>query len=190
MELLRLRIFQAAVVTLLVVVSGCSDPGPDARWLERVGDLSDRSYGDLRGAPARVNAVGAPVRVEQFAGKFVWVEYAAPWCSSCGNEVSEVRQADAGFGDDVAFLTVMTSDMGGYGDPATQRTAAAWASAHGLDASRVVAADLTSMTVPRHLMFSPEGQMLYVKTGFLPAGAIREIITERKNGWNRWYRGG
>jgi hypothetical protein len=95
------------------------------------------------------------VAYEQFAGQFIWADYAAPWCQPCEPQTQDVKAVDDSIGPEVVFFTVMTSDMEGYGDPATVETAARWASRFGLDPGRVLAADLTAMTIPKNLLFSP-----------------------------------
>ena len=156
---------------------------------ERAGDLSDRSYYGARGK-ARVSASGDSVRFEQFEGSFIWAEYAAPWCAPCAMQASAIRQVEDSVGSAVVFLTILTSDLGGYGDPATRTTAQSWADQHGLQPQRVLAADLTATTIPRHILYSPEGQMLFITTGYLPADRIQGIIEERTADWEAWTRSG
>jgi len=89
------------------------------------------------------------------------------------------------------FLTVMTSETGGYGHPATRQTAQNWAGGHRLDPDLVVAAtDLTSLTIPRHIFYSPEGQMLFMKTGTMRAAEIRDVISKRSADWKAWQETG
>jgi hypothetical protein len=166
--------------------------GDDARSAaqERVGDLSDRSYYELRGKPPRVSASGARVRMEQFEGRFVWAEYAAPWCSSCAGQAAVIRRLNASRGRETVFLTILTSDVGGYGHPATRKTARRWARKHRLDPKRVLAADLTGQVIPRHILFSPEGQMLFLRTGYMPADEIRAVIAQRSSDWKLWQQTG
>jgi hypothetical protein len=179
-----------AALTLCSAALACG--GGDARSAaqERVGNLSDRSYFALRGKPARVSASGARVRMEQFEGRFVWAEYAAPWCSPCADQAAAIRRLDRSLGREVVFLTILTSDVGGYGHPATRKTARSWARKHRLAPKRVLAADLTGQVIPRHILFSPEGQMLFLETGYMPAEQIRAVIEQRGAEWRRWQRSG
>ncbi len=156
---------------------------------ERVGNLSDRSYFKARGK-ARVSASGNRIKLEQFEGRFLWAEYAAPWCAPCAKQAAAIKQAESAAGSEVVFLTIMTSEMGGYGHPATQTTAKNWASQHGLEPRRVLAADLTAIKIPRHILYSPEGHMLFIKTGFMPANEIEDVIEERSADWKAWTSSG
>lgn len=176
------------LLLLLPIVSACGS-GDRTPGEKRVGVLSDTSYFDARGK-GRMSANGESVLFEQYEGKFIWAEYAAPWCGYCARQSPETKQVDDSTGSEVVFLTIMTSDMGGYGDPATRATAQAWASRYGLDPGRVLAADLTAIKVPRHILYSPEGQMLFLWTGYLPADRISDVLEERMAGWNAWSRSG
>ena len=127
---------------------------------------------------AGTNALGESVSLRQFSGKYVWVDYAAEWCASCGPQSQAIRSLAVSAPDSVVFITVMTSEVGGYGHPATQDTAARWAQRLSLQPEHVVAADLTSLTLPQHRLFGPEGRELYSHAGQLPASRIREVLAK------------
>lgn len=123
-----------------------------------------------------MNGRGEFVSLTDFAGKLVWVDYAAEWCAACRPQSATIRSLAREYGDDVVFVTVMTSEPEGYGHPATQETAARWARQAALDPARVVAADLSSMTLPQHALFSPDGEEAFRHTGTLSAAQIRGAI--------------
>ncbi len=148
--------------------------------------MADTSY--VRGRDVqRMNAHGEAVTWADFAGHFVWAEYAAPWCGVCPGQATEMQRVQA---PDVTKVTVVTSGMGGYGDPPTQATAAEWAGRFGLDPGHVIAANLTALSVPRHYFFSPEGHSLHFHAGFLSAADIQTIIAQRMDGYQRWKQTG
>ena len=109
-------------------------------------------------------------------GKLVFVDFSAEWCAACKPQSVIVRSLASEYGDDVVFVTVMTSEPEGYGHPATQTTAVRWAQRASLDSSRVVAADLGNMTLPQHALFSPGGRELFRHTGTLSAAEIEAAI--------------
>jgi thiol-disulfide isomerase/thioredoxin len=148
--------------------------------------MADTSYYGQRGTLSRLNAKGELVALEQFAGRFIWAEYAAPWCGPCEPQARDARAVARSAGPEVVFLTVMTSDMGGYGDPATPATAAKWAARFGLDPEKVLAADLTAMTIPKHILFSPDGHVLLERTGQIFAGEIRSTLSRYMADWKEW----
>jgi hypothetical protein len=160
-----IRLVLAAVVAVLML---CCDGSASSE--SRIGNLGDRSYGGLRSRPPRPSASGEPLDMTRFDGRFVWADYAAPWCSTCSRQVPELEQVRGFLGSDIGFMTVLTSDMGGYGDPASE--------------------DLTSMAVPRHVLFSPEGHMLFEWTGYFSAEQILEVTERRMADWEAWKRSG
>lgn len=172
------------VVVIGLLAAGCGDPY--AKVESPMGDMTNTSYYGQRGSVSRPNARGEMVAYEQFAGQFIWADYAAPWCQPCVPQTQDVNAVDNSYGPEVVFITVMTSDMGGYGDPATVATASSWASRFGLDPGRVLAADLTAMTIPKNLLFSPEGHLLFEKTGQMRAAEIRDVLNSYMADWREW----
>lgn len=108
----------------------------------------------------------------------------------CVPQTQDAHAVDSSYGPEVVFITVMTSDVGGYGDPATVATAAKWASRFGLDPERVLAADLTAMTIPKHLLFSPDGHLLFEKTGQMRASEMRDVLVRYMADWRQWKETG
>jgi len=177
-------------VVLAAAIALCCHGSNPADGDSPIGNLDDRSYGGLRDRAPRPSASGAPLDMARFDGRFVWADYAAPWCSTCTTQVPQLEQVRRSLGSDIGFVTVLTSEMGGYRHPATEETARRWASQHGLAADHVVAADLTSMAVPRHVLFSPEGHMLFEWKGYFSAEQIREVVERRMADYQSWKRFG
>ena len=146
----------AALAALLIAVQACS-PAPAPRH-------------------TTVNALGEPSSLAQFAGQYVWVDYAAEWCAACDPQSKVIRTLANGLDGEVVFVTIMTSEKEGYGHPATQATAADWAARYSLAPDRVFAADLTSMTLPQHALFAPDGQEIYRYTGSMSAKDITTVL--------------
>jgi thiol-disulfide isomerase/thioredoxin len=132
-------------------------------------------FGQDRNATA-LNALGEPVSLAQFPDEFVWVDYAAEWCSSCQPQSKAIRSLARTAPKGVVFVTVMTSEPEAYGHPATRQTAARWAKRLSLDPKRVVAADLTSLQLPQHALFSPDGKELFRRIGKMSAAEIRGVL--------------
>ncbi len=174
----------------LLALTGCEQQqgssSPAQTGVSLAGDMSDASYRGQRDKVSRPNANDKKVMLQDFAGKFIWVDYAAPWCSPCGPQTRAVKSVASKAKSNIVFITVMTSDMGGYGDPATSATALRWAKKFKLDKQHVLAADLTSMTVPKHIFFSPDGHVLYEKTISMSASDIRTILTKYMKDWGAW----
>lgn len=164
---------RASTWCLLILIglglAGC-DPPPSAHR-----DGPRAQFGQTISAAA-VNALGAPVALTQFSGRFVWVDYAAEWCAACQPQSTTIRGLDQSAPNGVTFVTVMTSEPLGYGHAATQQTAARWAKRLSLDPQRVLAADLTNLQLPQHALFSPAGRELYRHKGKMSAAQIRAVL--------------
>jgi cytochrome c biogenesis protein CcmG/thiol:disulfide interchange protein DsbE len=57
--------------------------------------------------PLLVDLDGNPIRLDQFAGKPLWIVFWATWCTPCQQEASEIRAAyHLHRGDDLAVLAI------------------------------------------------------------------------------------
>lgn len=146
--------------------------------------LRDFSYANHRGHSCGPNALDVPVGLEDFVGSFLWLDYAAPWCSPCLLQAKVLHSLDESASDGVVFLTLLTSGDEPL-EEATQSTAAAWAHRHGLDPSRVVASNEIGRTIPQHTLFSPLGQTLYHAIGYHTEAQIRAIIRRQVDTWRQ-----
>lgn len=158
-------------VSLALAVTVCAcDPGSG-----NAGAVRAAQFGQQPDA-AGINALGDTVSLADFSGRLVWVDYAAEWCAACTPQSATIRSLAGAHQGDVVFVTVMTSEPAGYGHPATQETARRWAERASLDPARVVAADFSSMKLPQHALFAPNGTEVFRHTGSLTAAQIRETL--------------
>ena len=184
-------------LSLTIAVSGCNDSDPVKRsWgkmkgLKKiVGNMNDTSYSSGRTQQPRLNALGEPVSMTDFEGKFVWSEYAATWCQACSWQTPETKKVKREMEGSVVFLTIMTGKSVNYNDHATVDTAKTWANRFNLDPKHVLAADLWFKTIPEHRFYSPQGHTLFVHVGSLSADQIRKAILHYKTNWENWSKTG
>ena len=175
------------VLVALILICGCGEERP---CNPRLGNMSDFSYGGQRTAEEvlyRVNANGEMVSVVEFEGSFVWADYAAPWCKPCVAQAQVIKRLENAFGDEVVFLTIMTSTSPEFQSVPTQETARAWSQRFGLNPHKVLAAtNLSGMVIPTHILYSPEGQTLYRITGYIPTDQIKSILSRYMKDWKNW----
>ncbi len=185
-------------ILFVVTTAGCGrQHGPVKRsWGEMkgleqiVGNMNDTSYSQVRTQAPRSNALGEPVAMPDFAGRFIWAEYAATWCKTCAWQTPQTRKAEQQAAEDMVFLTVMTGKSTKYNDHATVATAKAWSERFGLRPERVVAAELWFKTVPEHRLYSPRGHTLFVHVGALSTEQIGQVIAYYRPGWEHWSKTG
>ena len=191
------KIFWLLIPVFFLVLGGCRDQGPVERSWGRmkgledvVGNMNDDSYSTGRTQEPRPNAVGEPVHMTDFEGEFVWAEYAAPWCTACKQQTPVSKRVEAELGEEIVFLTIMTSKSNKYNDHATQATARQWANKYRLSPERVLAAELWYKTVPEHRFYSPQGHTLFVHVGYLNGEQIKQVIDYYRTGWEKWSETG
>lgn len=183
-----------ALVVILGVILGAGCGGDSTPENPYVGNMDDYSYSDQvkpAGNLYRVSASGKQVSIGQFKGRFVWADYAAPWCRPCVTQAKAIKSLEKSLGDRVVFFTVITSASEEYEDVPDQQTAMAWAQRFGFDPDRVVAAtNLWAWTIPTHILYSPKGQTLYRATGYIPAEEIQGLLSRYIIDWEKWDRTG
>jgi thiol-disulfide isomerase/thioredoxin len=159
-----------------------------------VGDMDDLSYSgqwSADGCVYRGNALGEEVCVAEFEGQFVWADYSAPWCQPCLAQARVINALERELGDQVVFLTVITSQNSEYQSIPTQQTAKSWAQRFELDPARVIfATNRWGMTIPTHILFSPTGQTLYRSKGYLSKEQLQAIMADYIHDWESWSDNG
>ena len=193
--MIRTKFFGRTVVVgvmgvCLLLGCGKSRPGDNPY----VGDMDDLSYSgqwSADGCVYRGNALGEEVCVAEFEGRFVWVDYAAPWCQPCLAQARVINALESESGDQVVFLTVITSEKSEFQSIPTQQTAKSWAHQFELDPARVIfATNRWGMTIPTHILFSPTGQTLYRSKGYLSKEQMQAIMADYSLDWENWSENG
>lgn len=188
-------VYPVMIVTGFLEMYGGDLPGSRAPFGEErsaaayVGNYNDYSYSGGRGKAYGPNGLGQTVSADRFEGRFVFVEYAAPWCSSSGPQAVSFRNLMSRkrfSGREVVFLTVMTGGEEAL-TPSTRETAAEWAKRYGLDPARVASEGRSSRTVPQHALFSPMGQTLYRMEGLLSEDQMATVLDRHIGEWNGRY---
>ena len=127
----------------------------------------------------------------EFEGRFLWADYAAPWCQPCLAQAQVINALESKLGDRVVFLTVITSEKIEYQSIPSQQTAKSWAQRFNLNPARVIfATNRWGMTIPTHILFSPTGQTLYRSKGFLSQKQIQTIMADYIHDWENWSGNG
>ena len=124
-----------------------------------------------------VTANGRPISLSTFQGDFIWVDYAAEWCSYCELQTRTIKALEQRYGDKLVFLTVVTG-TNEVMQPPNAETAKAWADRFGLNPDRVLARFSTD-TLPHHVLYSPNGEILFRDSGLFKQDRIVSVLREK-----------
>lgn len=151
-----------------------------------VGNMDDFSYAGRSNKQYGPSASGGSVQLADFKGRYVWIDFSAPWCPPCRQQASVIRGLEKKYPDKVVFITMMTSDQA-VSSPASEHTARQWAKQYGLDPSHVAPTTEWARKIPQHILFSPLGQTLDWRIGLMRDAEIKAVIASHMRDWNRWY---
>ena len=136
-----------------------------------------------RSVASYVTAGGRPASLEAFRGDYVWVDYAAEWCSYCEPQTRTIKALEQRYGDKLVFLTVVTGTDQVMRPPDAE-TARAWADRFGLSHERVLARFSTD-TLPHHVLYSPTGEVMFRDSGLYDQDRILSILRAKTPVLNR-----
>jgi len=71
-----------------------------------------------------VDGGGNAASLNDFNGRYVWIDYAAEWCAACTPQTMAIKSVAATAPEMLVFITIMVTERGGYGHPSTAATAA------------------------------------------------------------------
>jgi cytochrome c biogenesis protein CcmG/thiol:disulfide interchange protein DsbE len=137
-------------VDLSLQPAGSADIGP------KVGQSAPDFVSADTQKPLLVGLDGNPIRLDDFAGKPLWIVFWATWCSPCQQEASDIRAAyHAHRADDLAVLAIDVQE------PAA--AARAFATSHdldyaiGLDSTAAVKSLFGGWGLPAHFFLDDTG---------------------------------
>ena len=140
-------------------------------------DLTSSGPPALAAPPADdryLTATGQRVSLDDYLGRYLWVDHAAAWCSYCAPQTATIKTLARRYRDRLEFLTVVTG-TDAVMQPPTAADAMQWAERFGLDPERVLARFGTD-TLPYHVLYSPRGEVLFQGSGLYGADRIAGIL--------------
>ena len=123
-----------------------------------------------------INIYGEPVEISDYFGNYLWVDYAAEWCSYCDPQTKTLKALEHKYADQLEFLTVVTGTSDVMQSP-TGDTVKDWAEKYELDPRMVIARDL-SHTLPYNRLYSPTGEVLFEKSGLMRSNEVEAVISK------------
>ena len=150
--------------------------GGDASAL---GALDSRApeVGELAPQFALRSTDGQVVRLSDFDGQVVWINFWASWCGPCRRELPDIQQLAAEFEDD--GLVVLTLNQGESGKKATDFLEELGLDLQILlDSDEDVAEQYRLIGLPNNYFIDQDGILRAFQHGFLTEGQMREKLAE------------
>ena len=129
-----------------------------------------------------VNATGEAVSLSDYHGNYMWVDYAAEWCTYCDPQTRTLKGLKETYGDKLTFLTVVAGTNTVMEAP-TADTAMKWARRYDLDTDKVLA-HFSTETLPYHILYSPSGTILFQGSGLFDASKITNLLNTHTSLFN------
>ena len=124
-----------------------------------------------------LDANGREVSLSDYFGRYLWVDYAAEWCSYCEPQARTLKGLEQKYRDQIMFLTVVTGTAKVM-EPPSAETAMQWARRFDLAPDRVLA-NFRTNTLPYHILYAPSGAILFQGSGLLDAGKITRVLNAK-----------
>lgn len=132
------------------------------------------------GGAAFVSDTGRAVRLADYRGKVVFVNFWGAWCTPCMLEMQSIRGLQAALGNrgDMAFIFVSTR-------PESQPADAAWLRSRGVagESVRLASGSAAGMPVPSTFVLAPNGSVAQYRSSAVDwvthADFIRDLLQHR-----------
>jgi len=123
-----------------------------------------------------INIYDEPVELSDYFGRYLWVDYAAEWCSYCNEQTQTLKHIANSYSGKLDFLTIVTGTDKVMKAP-TVETIRAWTDKHNLDPRMVIGRFYTDR-LPYNLLYTPEGTVVYRGSGLMQESQIRQILSQ------------
>ncbi|MEX2480307.1 MAG: hypothetical protein WD928_05535 [Gammaproteobacteria bacterium] len=114
--------------------------------------------------------------------RWIWVTYAAPWCSASRKQAPAVNRLTRTGRRDFDVFVVLTSRDEVF-TPASRNHASAWTGAYGFAPGRVLyESEDGTRTLPQHLLIGPDGRTWYRYIGYLDTNEMQRLLDDFASG--------
>jgi len=170
----------AAALVALAIAGEQWMCGPSMPELQGPGSVFRKSGSPLIGQPAPAfeltDLSGATVRLSQFHGKVVLLDFWATWCGPCRRSMPMLDRLQAEIGGEVVLLAINLQESEDIVRSYIQRQG--FRARVLLDHAGRTGSDYGIQSIPMQVLVDPEGVVRDVVVGFSPAleGRMREQI--------------
>lgn len=122
---------------------------------------------------------GNAVRLSDFKGKPIIVNFWATWCGYCLMEMPDFENAYKKYGDDIHFLIINTDDGIKNGEAFIKGQGFTFPTYYDLEHDAYITYGLAS-GIPRTLAIDKDGNMVYNRSGMINGEILEGIIASVK----------
>lgn len=121
---------------------------------------------------------GKPVKLSDYEGKPVILNFWATWCGYCIQEMPDFQKAYEQYGDEVQFLIVNTDDGITKGESFIADNGYTFPTCYDLEYSAAITYGITG--IPRTIAIDKNGFVRYNRSGMIDAAMLETIISTIK----------
>lgn len=121
---------------------------------------------------------GNEVKLSDFAGKPVILNFWASWCGYCVKEMPDFQAAYEEYGDEIQFLVVNTDDGIEAGEKFLKDKGYTFPSYYDLEHSAAITYAITGL--PRTIAIAKDGTVKYNRAGMIDSATLESIIASVK----------
>lgn len=158
------------LLTGLLVLAACggSAPGEDSGEADALGELAEVELASLN---------GGPVRLDDFEGRIVVVDFWATWCSPCRIQAEILHDLHEEFGDrDVQFLAVSVGEPEDIVRDFAKQNPFPYPVL--VDPEEILGRSLEIYALPTVMIVDPTGAISYLRSGVSNGHALRRALRE------------
>jgi thiol-disulfide isomerase/thioredoxin len=129
---------------------------------------TEKTYGQF------INIYGEKVELSDYFGKYLWVDYAAEWCSYCEPQTRTLKSLASKYHGKIDFLTIVTGTSKVMEAPTVEHIKA-WSEKYDIDSRKIIGRFYTDR-LPYNLLYSPGGKVLFRYSGLMKSVEIEQVI--------------
>src|SRR5690606_32353406 len=117
---------------------------------------------------------GQTFTLNQFLGKYVYIDFWATWCIPCLNEMKKIAELHQKYGNEVEFISISIDKSGKKMEKFLQKQNYQWRFAHFNNNEKIIE-DFQVVAIPLYYLIDPTGKIVQ-SPALRPAGGIENTF--------------